>query len=115
MKKMKKVILIIAASLAGVVALSLPTIVWPDVGFFRVVAWLPLLLQWLLYYAFVGLEVLFWIVAVVNVFVGGYTSGGWGRLWLCLLIGLGFMMLFRWVLMSTGFIPFSEKTFTPLF
>jgi len=80
-----------------------------------VIAWLPLLISWVLYYALVGLEVLFWLVAVLNIFVGGYTRGGWGRLFLCLILGLVFMLLFRWLLTSTGFVPFSDKVFTPVF
>lgn len=115
MKETKQIILISMAALAGIVLLSLPAVFWPGSGFFRAVAWLPLTLEWLLYYAFVGLEALFWAVAVLNVFVGGYTSEGWGRLVLCLLIGMAFLLLFRWVLMRTGFVPFSDRTFTPLF
>ena len=115
MKKANRIILIVAAVLAGLVLLSLPATFQPENRVFVVVAWLPLLIEWLLYYALVGLETVFWAVAVLNVFVGGYTRNGWGRLFLCLILGLAFLLLFRWILTSTGLVPFSDIIFKPVF
>ena len=113
-KTVKKVVLIVLASFAGLFLLSLPAMLWPEAGFARVVSWPALLLDWLLYYGIFGIECLFWLVAVVNVFVGGYTNDMWGRLVLCLLAGLALLLLVRWPLVSTGFVPFSDKPFDPI-
>lgn len=115
MKNTKRIILIVVAALAVVVLLCLPAVFCPENQIFMVIAWLPLLIVWLLYYVMVGLEALFWAVIVLNVFVGGYTRRGWGRIVSCLILGMAFLVLFRWILMSTDFVPFSDKSFKPVF
>ena len=115
MNNTTRITLIVATALAVVVLLSLPAVFWPENRMFMTIAWLPLLIAWLLYYVLIGLEALFWGATVMNVFVGGYTRSGWGRLVLCLILGLVFMLLFRWILMSTDFVPFSDRSFAPVF
>ncbi|MBR3873666.1 MAG: hypothetical protein IKJ26_05770 [Clostridia bacterium] len=111
---MKKTIWIIAVVLLGVIALSIPSILWPDISILQAVAWPSLFVQWLLYYLLVGVEGLLWIVAVVNIFVGGYTRPGWARLVGLLIVGLVLLCIVRWVLITTGFVPFSDQPFVPV-
>ena len=114
-RTIKKIIGITLIVIAGLALFTLPAFLWPKAGFSQVISWPALFIQWLLYYVLLGIEGLLWVVAVVNIFVGGYTRSGWGRLVVCLLIGLALFGLVRWVLMTTGFVPFSDKVFVPVF
>ena len=114
-RTIKKIIGIALIVIVGLALFTLPAFLWPEARFAQVISWPALFIQWLLYYILLGIEGLLWVVAVVNIFVGGYTRSGWGRLVVCLLIGLALFGLVRWVLMTTGVVPFSDKVFVPVF
>lgn len=112
---MKKTVLISLTAIAVLALFTIPAMLWPEAAFARIISWPSLFIQWLLYYILLATEGLLWTVAVLNIFVGGYTSNAWGKLVVCLLVGLALLGLVRWVLMTTGFVPFSDKTFVPVF
>lgn len=110
----KRAAIIVFLILAGLTLLTVPIFLWPEARIAQVISWPALFIEWLLYYILLGIEALLWIVAILNIFVGGYTRSGWGRLMVCLIIGLALFALVRWVLMTAGFVPFSDKSFVPV-
>lgn len=112
--KAKRIILIVAGVLAAVVILSLPAVFLPDNGVANAISTVPLFIVWLLYYLSVAVDAILWIVCVLNVFVGGYTQKGWIWLVVALIVATAFLFLFTWILTTTGFAPFSDEPFKPV-
>lgn len=115
-RNVKKVLLIILAVLAGLVLLSMPSLLFPESDVLYYIAYGPLTILWGVFYLFFGVLLLLGILFFINGAHGGYTDGGWKAMGLAVLVSLAVLFGLGFLLTRADFVPFSDKPFeAPLF